>query len=126
VCSLDGIGAATTGSIIVATDARRKEIYWAAYRDGARISGPEVNRPADVVEAVGGETVDAVVGDGALRYADVLPWPGRAEPRYPEPAVLARLAWLRVATGAPSEALTPLYLRRPDAVEPGAPKAVSR
>ena len=29
------------------------------------------------------------------------------------------------ATGAPADPLTPLYLRRPDAVEPGRPKAVT-
>src|SRR4051812_37296571 len=31
VCSLDGLGAGTTGEVLVATDARRKEVYWAAY-----------------------------------------------------------------------------------------------
>ena len=125
VCSLDGIGSSTAGSTLVATDARRKEVYWAVYRDGSRVTDPAVNRPADLAEAVGAEAVDAAVGDGALRYAEVLPWPVLAGPRYPVPAVLARLAAPRISSSAPGEVLLPLYLRRPDAVEPGAPKQVT-
>ena len=67
-----------------------------------------------------------LVGDGALRYADVLGVPVRDMPRYPPAAGLAALAAPRVREKAPSEQLVPLYLRRPDAVEPGAPKAVTR
>jgi tRNA threonylcarbamoyl adenosine modification protein YeaZ len=128
VCSLDGIGASTAGTAIVATDARRKEVYWAVYRGGSRITDPAVNKPGDLPDAIKDldGPVDAVVGDGALRYADVLPWPVIGEPRYPESVELARLAAPRIRSAAPAEALTPLYLRRPDAVEPGAPKAVSR
>jgi tRNA threonylcarbamoyl adenosine modification protein YeaZ len=128
VCSLDGIGASTAGTTLVATDARRKEVYWAVYRAGSRITGPAVNKPGDLGDAVRGldGPVDAAVGDGALRYAEVLPWPVLDEPRYPEPGALARVAAPRIRSAAPGEALTPLYLRRPDAVEPGAPKAVSR
>ena len=36
VCSLDAIGGQTTGEVLVVTDARRREIYWARYRDGVR------------------------------------------------------------------------------------------
>ena len=64
------------------------------------------------------------VGDGALRYADVLGLPVRDEPRYPAPAALAALAADRVPGKAPGEPLTPLYLRRPDAVAPAARKPV--
>ena len=49
--------------------------------------------------------------------------PVRAEPRYPDATALAALAAERVRAGAPGEPLTPLYLRRPDAVEPAAPQA---
>ena len=46
VCSLDAIG---SGARTVVTDARRKEIYWAAYAaDGARIDGPAVVRPEEL------------------------------------------------------------------------------
>src|SRR5207248_3044660 len=40
-------------------------------------------------------------------------------------AGLAALAATRVREKAPTEQLVPLYLRRPDAMEPGAPKAVT-
>jgi tRNA threonylcarbamoyl adenosine modification protein YeaZ len=47
VCSLDAI-AIDKSEYTVAIDARRKEIYWARYKDGVRIEGPSVNKPADV------------------------------------------------------------------------------
>jgi tRNA threonylcarbamoyladenosine biosynthesis protein TsaB len=47
VCSLDAI-AIDQSEYTVAIDARRKEIYWASYKDGVRISGPEVSKPAEV------------------------------------------------------------------------------
>lgn len=47
VCSLDAIDIAQS-EYIVAIDARRKEIYWARYKDGVRIEGPAVSKPADV------------------------------------------------------------------------------
>ncbi|WP_104151016.1 tRNA (adenosine(37)-N6)-threonylcarbamoyltransferase complex dimerization subunit type 1 TsaB, partial [Mycobacterium intracellulare] len=40
VCSLDAIGVHTTGDALVVTDARRREVYWARYRDGVRTGGP--------------------------------------------------------------------------------------
>jgi tRNA threonylcarbamoyladenosine biosynthesis protein TsaB len=121
VCSLDAIAGAVApdGPLLVATDARRKEIYWARYVDGARVAGPEVSRPADV-------TFDAraAAGAGARLYADVL---GLAVigPDYPSATALVQAAAGRIQAGAPSEPLTPLYLRRPDAVPPGRPKAVT-
>ena len=125
VCTLDAFGWAAAssdgGPVLVATDARRHEVYWAVYVDGARVAGPAVNRPSDV-DCSG---IGFAVGDGALRYADILGVPVRDEPRYPPAAGLASLAAARVLDGAPSEPLTPLYLRRPDAVIPGARKAVS-
>jgi tRNA threonylcarbamoyl adenosine modification protein YeaZ len=47
VCSLDAI-AIDANEYTVAIDARRKEIYWARYKDGIRIDGPSVNKPAEV------------------------------------------------------------------------------
>ena len=47
VCSLDAI-AVDQNDYTVAIDARRKEIYWASYKDGKRISGPDVSKPADI------------------------------------------------------------------------------
>ncbi|HIW62623.1 MAG TPA: tRNA (adenosine(37)-N6)-threonylcarbamoyltransferase complex dimerization subunit type 1 TsaB [Candidatus Stackebrandtia excrementipullorum] len=114
VCSLDALGLtlaeSCAGKVVVATDARRKEVYWGLYGvDGGRLDGPNVDKPAQVslAEAV------AVAGDGALLYPEVFPG-ARDEPRYPSAEALARLAADRVRTGAPTETLTPLYLRRPD------------
>jgi tRNA threonylcarbamoyl adenosine modification protein YeaZ len=47
VCSLDAIEIKES-EYTVAIDARRKEIYWAKYRDGVRILGPAVSKPAEV------------------------------------------------------------------------------
>jgi len=47
VCSLDAI-AIDQSEYTVAVDARRKEIYWASYKDGVRVAGPSVNKPAEV------------------------------------------------------------------------------
>jgi len=47
VCSLDAI-VVDKNEYTVAIDARRKEIYWARYKDGKRVSGPAVDKPADV------------------------------------------------------------------------------
>ncbi|GAA4916483.1 tRNA threonylcarbamoyl adenosine modification protein YeaZ [Stackebrandtia albiflava] len=115
VCSLDAVGFAAAGGggpVLVATDARRKEIYWGLYdSDGERLAGPEVARPAELPEAARAAT--RVVGDGALLYPEVFP-DAKDEWRYPPPQVLAFLASGRIAAKAPGEVLTPLYLRRPD------------
>ncbi|GHJ11924.1 tRNA (adenosine(37)-N6)-threonylcarbamoyltransferase complex dimerization subunit type 1 TsaB [Micromonospora humidisoli] len=143
VCSLDGIGhapmpdnagtaaPAAVGDgtvreqrVLVAADARRKEVYWAVYGDGRRIVGPEVDAPAVAVARARELAVTVAVGDGAHRYADVLGLPLRAEPRYPDAATLVALAAERVRAGAAGETLTPLYLRRPDAVAATSRKSV--
>ena len=67
---------------------------------------------------------EAMAGAGAKLYADVLGLPLVGD-EYPDPAALVEIARDRIIRRAPSDPLTPLYLRRPDAVEPGAPKAVT-
>ena len=47
----------------VATDARRREVYWARYADGERVSGPDVQRPAVLAGQLGDS--DLVLGSGA-------------------------------------------------------------
>ena len=105
VCSLDAIGCATRGDVLVVTDARRREVYWARYRDGVRIGGPDVSAPADVpvdgVEAVAGSPVHAATFG--------LPVIG---PEYPSSAQLAAVVADWSADPGP---LVPMYLRRPDA-----------
>ncbi len=70
ICSLDGVGADIPGRVAVATDARRREVYWAVYADGARIAGPSVGRPQSVVDALREMSVDRVVGSGVALYPD--------------------------------------------------------
>ncbi|UWP81991.1 tRNA (adenosine(37)-N6)-threonylcarbamoyltransferase complex dimerization subunit type 1 TsaB [Dactylosporangium fulvum] len=116
VCSLDAIGHRLSGRVLVATDARRKEIYWATYTDGVRDGEPEVAKPDAVAAALAGVT--AAAGEGAERYEAVLRLPITG-PRHPSVQALAELAAERILDKAPGETLTPLYLRRPDAVAPG-------
>jgi tRNA threonylcarbamoyl adenosine modification protein YeaZ len=125
VCSLDAIAAQAPdpGELLVATDARRREVYWARYdATGERVAGPDVARPTDVPL----DGVAAIAGAGGELYADVWPQLPRLPYRYPSPLALVALARERVESGAPGEQLTPRYLRRPDAVVPGRPKAVTR
>lgn len=126
VCSLDAIAAGVLGTartedpFLVLTDARRREVYWAAYdAAGARVDGPHVQRPAEVET-----TVRLAAGEGAVLYAEaagVTP----IEPRFPSPAGLVSTAREALLSGAEPEPLTPLYLRRPDAVEPTGRKRVT-
>jgi tRNA threonylcarbamoyl adenosine modification protein YeaZ len=120
VCSLDGIGRpAGPGRVLVATDARRREVYFATYLDGVRQSGPDVARPADVVFEA-----DRGAGEGVLKYGEIFAVPVEEHLLYPPGAALVALAAERIRAAAPGEALTPLYLRRPDAVEPAGRKPV--
>jgi tRNA threonylcarbamoyl adenosine modification protein YeaZ len=120
ICSLDVLARAAArvidGEFVVATDARRKEVYWASYANGDRVSGPSVDKPAEVAYA------GPVVGEGALLYPDS--FPAACRPLYPDPVDLAAIVEEHVAAGRPTLPLEPLYLRKPDAVEPGARKRV--
>jgi tRNA A37 threonylcarbamoyladenosine modification protein TsaB len=98
-------------------------VYWAGYDDGKALTEPGVGAPVDVAVRAAELGLTAAVGEGAQRYAE-LGLPVRPEPTYPPASALAALAADRVRAGAPGERLTPLYLRRPDAVAPGARKTV--
>jgi tRNA threonylcarbamoyladenosine biosynthesis protein TsaB len=121
VCTLDVLAAeavdsgAVAAPFLVATDARRKEVYWAAYdANGQRLDGPHVSRPAEIA------TPGPVVGRGALLFPEA--FPQAVGPEHPDARWLAA-----VVTGERAELLDPdpLYLRRPDAAAPGKPKRVS-
>jgi tRNA threonylcarbamoyladenosine biosynthesis protein TsaB len=121
VCTLDVLAVeasdtrAVTGDFVVATDARRKEVYLASYDEtGGRLEGPTVVRPADAATGL------PVVGEGAVLYPAA--FPQAAGPTMPSAGWLARvIADERAELHDPE----PLYLRRPDAATPGAPKRVS-
>ena len=120
VCSLDAIG---EGDRVVVADARRREVYWARYAGGVRVEGPVVEAPAALAGRLGPGT--PVVGAGAALHAPAFAQCAVGAALHPDGLSLVRLAADRVLLGAPTEALTPLYLRRPDAVEPGAAKRVT-
>jgi tRNA threonylcarbamoyl adenosine modification protein YeaZ len=125
VCSLDAIAAEAGGDLLVVTDARRKEVYWARYGAGRRVAGPEVERPGELAERLPALGVHRAAGFGARMYEDVLGLEVTA-PEHPSPGGLVAAAGDALRSGAEPEPLTPLYLRRPDAVEPGARKRVLR
>lgn len=128
VCSLDIIAAEVVGSevvgsgivgsgggFLVATDARRKEVYLASYDElGRRLAGPAVSRPAHVA------TTTPVAGAGPSLYPESFPTP--LAPERPS------AGWLATAVSEELVELLdpdPLYLRRPDAVAGAARKTVS-
>ena len=107
----------------MATDARRKEVYWARYDDArTRVGEPAVDRPADIAEQVAGLP-------GGRRGRAALPrgLPGRAaRPSTSSAAALAALAAERLAAGRGAACRPlPLYLRRPDAQVPKNYKVVT-
>jgi len=104
VCSLDAIAALVReeDEFIVATDARRKEIYWAKYRDGKRIEGPLVDLPALIAKRN-----LPIFGEGGVKYALA----ESDEIQFPD------LLALVIDSENPLLHLSePMYLRRPDAV----------
>ncbi|GGO83561.1 tRNA (adenosine(37)-N6)-threonylcarbamoyltransferase complex dimerization subunit type 1 TsaB [Wenjunlia tyrosinilytica] len=124
LCSLDGIAHATgrEGPFTVATDARRKEVYWARYDNATtRVGEPCVDRPDDIADQVAGLPA---AGAGALLYPETFPEVIEGAPEHPSAAALARLAAVRLAAGGELLPPRPLYLRRPDAKVPAGYKAV--
>jgi tRNA threonylcarbamoyladenosine biosynthesis protein TsaB len=120
VCTLDAIAldaiqldpTLREAPFLVATDARRREVYWARYDAGERVDGPSVTKPAEL-----GWT-GPVIGYAATIYPEHFP-DGRA----PEHAAAAAVAAYAVS-GRQTLEPVPLYLRRPDATPSTGPKRV--
>ena len=114
VCTLDVLAraawpAAAGREFLAVTDARRKELYWARYSAlGERLTGPSVERPADIPADL------PVAGQAVSLYPDQLGEP--IWPEHPSAAVLATLvaeATLAAASPAPLPRLRPRPPRRP-------------
>ena len=130
VCSLDAMaheawleGAAGMGrSCAVATDARRKEVYWARYSitvNGAvRQGAPMVAKAAAIAGELRGVPA---IGRGAVLYAES--FGPRVGPLDVSAGALADLAARMMAKGIELPAPEPMYLRRPDATPPPPRKA---
>ncbi|MBD7995214.1 tRNA (adenosine(37)-N6)-threonylcarbamoyltransferase complex dimerization subunit type 1 TsaB [Arthrobacter sp. Sa2CUA1] len=101
---------------VVATDARRKEVYWAHYRStggtGELLDGPHVTAPEEVPDL-------PAYGAGAGLYPDVLHPVRDFAAAQPTAAALGRTAVVRLVRGLPLLDSAPLYLRESDAKVPG-------
>lgn len=111
---------------LAVTDARRREVFWALAGADGEVTGPTVGTPADLADHLaGGPAGTVAVGDAAPALAALVPGLTVVDRPGPSPAALVAVAAPELRTGATGP-LVPLYLRRPDAVPPGAPKAVRR
>lgn len=98
---------------LVATDARRKEIYWATYRAGQRIVGPDVSKPGELAVQ---DIAQVIIPE---KLADQLPEELATLPRSEgAPTAEGLVAVARLDANPEPEPFVPLYLRRPDAVPP--------
>lgn len=134
VCSLDAVAAEAvarglTEPLLVVSDARRRELFWAVYDErGRRTEGPAVDAPAALADRVAGLGVRHVAGPVAAAHAEALglpefPSPGAA--LAPTPCGLVAVAEADLRAHRTPAPLEPYYLRRPDAVPPGARKKVT-
>jgi len=90
VCSLDAMAAVINQSeFIVSTDARRKERFWARYKDGVRITQPAVSKASELEK----------FGLPILNEGDY----------FPDPVALAKIALTSKSVEQP------IYIRKPDA-----------
>jgi tRNA threonylcarbamoyladenosine biosynthesis protein TsaB len=116
----------TSKTIVTVMDARRNEVFSAYYRATPgglqRLAGPQVGNPAELALEIQAHAEDCLlVGDGALRYAELFEG-RRAEHAdralaHPSAWALVQLAHaqaLREEFVGPDE-IHPAYLRKPDA-----------
>ena len=114
VVSHDAIALGTDGPLLVATDARRSEVYWSTYSgtdaEGlpVRTHGPSLAKAAELERAV--------TDYGSYRLL---------EARTVSAASLGLLAEALHANGRPFAADEPLYLRSPDVTLSAGPKRVT-
>lgn len=120
VCSHDAIAAQMSEDcVLVATDARRREIYYTSYQRSARSFGPEVIKP-DLVALPHEVQAVAIPADLFAKLPDSLQSARRVDLK-PLPLYLVQAAIDSNEIGNENPApLEPLYLRRPDAKEPKA------
>lgn len=127
VSTLEALAAAadaTPGQVVYAAlDARKREVYAAAFRvapDGAleRLGPDRVLAPAALAGELPAGTV--LVGDAGEAYPDA--WPAHTIRRpfathHPRGGIVARLAAARLAAGEAADpgALEPVYVRAPEA-----------
>ena len=112
VCSLDVMarqwvdsGSSPQSDFVIASDARRRELYWARYdASGSRIGDPRVSTP-DVIGSL------PLAGPGREVYPELFADVGG--PTTLDAGLIAG-SW----AGLPDVGIEPLYLRKPDASVP--------
>lgn len=109
VCTLDSIalGVEAEGDYVVATDARRKEVYWAKYTDGVRQGEPQVSPPEQVAQI-------QTFGPAVSVYPSIL---------LGSDAALDAGLMAASVNELPDVGLSPIYLRKPDATLPASRKS---
>ena len=119
VCSLDAVAHEAAplvpeGELVVATDARRKEVYWGRYavKGGltSRLTDPAVDRPGDLPESLRRRPT---AGRGPVLYPELFPAPVAVLDASADALATVAIARLEAGDELPVE---PLYLRRPDAL----------
>ena len=107
------------GTVLVAVDARRGQVWMQAFEGGAALGPPEAPDAAEAgwraAALVGGGAV-TVVGSAAEMVAGALPGASVLDLAAPDPVAVARLGAAADAAKAPP---VPIYLRAPDAKLPG-------
>lgn len=122
ICSLDILAReylddmASDAEVVVVTDARRKEVYWAHYRargpkDVECIEGPEVNTADFVANKFRGQNVQ-FAGPACALYPEALP-SARVDADM-DVSIASRIVRARLEAGIEDFPTEPQYLRRPD------------
>ena len=125
IAERDGREAAARATVLVATDARRTEVYTARYR----AAGPDdVERLGDLgvlspSQAVATGPFDEVAGSGAAAYEEISGGREVLAPVSGDARTQVRLALTRLAQGLDLDT-EPLYLRHADVQIPSSPKRV--
>jgi tRNA threonylcarbamoyladenosine biosynthesis protein TsaB len=125
VSSLEALAKPVDADTVAAViDARRGEVFAAAWRDAAPLLEPAALAPEALAARLPSGTV--AVGDGAVRFREQLERAEIAVPADGSPVHrLSALAVARLAEGrqpADRDALLPDYRREPDAVPPKPPQ----
>jgi tRNA threonylcarbamoyladenosine biosynthesis protein TsaB len=112
--------------VIPVIDARRGEVFVAGFRGGAEILHPQAMTPEALAEkaahsGAGTHRPWLAIGDGAVRFRELLVQAGVTVPEPPSPVHrVSAITVCRLGTRAepaPRSAVVPDYLRLPDAEE---------
>ncbi len=120
VSTLEALAANAEGdrpTVLAVIDARRKEVFAAAWQSGRRVFGPEALRPDDLARRTS-ELRPLAVGDGALKYRAQLERAGAVVPTGAGAHRVDGGAICRLGAKASPVALAELlpdYIREPDA-----------